>query len=85
MRVIELVVQRLDELGMEQAAETRAADDDDALVVAHQVADRFDLGFAERGLRHDRDVLIESFYCGQTWLNAACESGKGLSLANFTA
>ena len=50
----ELVVQRLDVLGVEQAAEARAADDDDALVFAHQVADRLDLRFAERDFGHDR-------------------------------
>ena len=50
----ELVVQRLDVLGVEQAAEARATNDDDALVFAHQVADCFDLRFAEGDVRHDR-------------------------------
>ena len=50
---LEFVVQRLDIFGMEQAAEARAPDDDDALVLAHQVADRLDLRLAESDFCHD--------------------------------
>src|SRR5262249_55210335 len=50
---IEFVEQRLHEFLMQEAAEQPAADDDDALVGAHEIADRLDLRFAEGDVSHD--------------------------------
>ena len=55
----ELIMQWFDLPCVEQATKSPAANDNDAFVFPHEVADRLDLRFAECGFRHNRALLIE--------------------------
>src|ERR1700704_1435953 len=50
---IEFIMQRLYEFGVEEATETRSADDDDAVIFSHEIADRLDFRLSKGDFRHD--------------------------------